>query len=168
MKQPRFTEVQIIGILKEQEDESPTAKMCRKHGISLATFYKQALLERHWFGPIGSARFGSLSVSAARPAGCRAACNGGWRLRRADLPRRQGHWRNIRFPQKQLKRSRATWADAEIARNSLKTYLEKLERAGLSRRQWHLDAGTKHKRTTRYLPGFKEDFVLRRCPESGH
>jgi putative transposase len=40
MKQSRFTEAQIIGILKEQESGSPTAEVCRKHGISAATFYK--------------------------------------------------------------------------------------------------------------------------------
>lgn len=40
MKQSRFTEAQIIGILKEQEGGSPTAEVCRKHGISSATFYK--------------------------------------------------------------------------------------------------------------------------------
>ncbi len=40
MKQSRFTEAQIIGILKEQEGGTPTAAVCRKHGISSATFYK--------------------------------------------------------------------------------------------------------------------------------
>lgn len=36
----RFTDKQIIGILKEQESGEKTADMCRRHGISLATFYK--------------------------------------------------------------------------------------------------------------------------------
>ena len=40
MKQSRFTEAQIIGILKEQESGSPTAEVCRKRGISTATFNK--------------------------------------------------------------------------------------------------------------------------------
>jgi putative transposase len=40
VKQSRFTEVQIIGILKEQESGSPTAEVGRTHGISSATFYK--------------------------------------------------------------------------------------------------------------------------------
>ena len=34
MKRSRFKEEQIIGILREQEAGSPTADVCRKHGIS--------------------------------------------------------------------------------------------------------------------------------------
>lgn len=40
MKRSRFNEEQIIGILKEQEAEMATAEVCRRHGISSATFYK--------------------------------------------------------------------------------------------------------------------------------
>lgn len=40
MKHSRFTDEQIIGILKEQESGVRTADVCRKHGISEATFYK--------------------------------------------------------------------------------------------------------------------------------
>jgi putative transposase len=54
MKRSRFTEEQIIGILREQEAGSATADVCRKHGISSATFYK-------W-----KAKFGGLDVSDAR------------------------------------------------------------------------------------------------------
>ena len=54
MKRSRFSEEQIIGILREQEAGSPTADVCRKHGISGATFYK-------W-----KAKFGGLDVSDAR------------------------------------------------------------------------------------------------------
>jgi putative transposase len=54
MKRSRFSEEQIIGILREQEAGSATADVCRKHGISSATFYK-------W-----KAKFGGLEVSDAR------------------------------------------------------------------------------------------------------
>jgi len=54
MKRSRFSEEQIIGILREQEAGGPTADVCRKHGISGATFYK-------W-----KAKFGGLDVSDAR------------------------------------------------------------------------------------------------------
>ena len=40
MKRSRFTEEQIIGIVREQEAGAKTADVCRKHGISGATFYK--------------------------------------------------------------------------------------------------------------------------------
>ena len=39
MKRSRYTEEQIIGILKEQEAGTPVAELCRKHGMSDATFY---------------------------------------------------------------------------------------------------------------------------------
>ena len=40
MRQSRFTEAQIIGMIKEQEAGMPTADVCRKHGLSPSTFYK--------------------------------------------------------------------------------------------------------------------------------
>lgn len=40
MRKSRFTDAQIIGMIKEQEAGLPTAEMCRKHGLSPATFYK--------------------------------------------------------------------------------------------------------------------------------
>ena len=40
MRRSRFTEAQSIGMIKEQEAGLPTAELCRKHGLSPATFYK--------------------------------------------------------------------------------------------------------------------------------
>ena len=54
MKRSRFSEEQVIGILREQEAGAATADVCRKHGISTATFYK-------W-----KAKYGGLDVSEAR------------------------------------------------------------------------------------------------------
>ena len=39
MRKSRFSEDQIIGILKEQQAGLPVAELCRRHGISDATFY---------------------------------------------------------------------------------------------------------------------------------
>lgn len=39
MKKTKFTETQIVSILKQQENGIPTKELCRQHGISEATFY---------------------------------------------------------------------------------------------------------------------------------
>jgi len=39
MRKSRFTEAQIIGMIKEQEAGVPTAEVCRKHGLSQGTFF---------------------------------------------------------------------------------------------------------------------------------
>lgn len=54
MKRSRFSEEQIIAILREQEAGAKTAEVCRKHGVSGATFYK-------W-----KAKYGGMEVSEAR------------------------------------------------------------------------------------------------------
>ena len=54
MKRSRFSEEQIIGILREHEAGAATADVCRKHGVSSGTFYK-------W-----KAKYGGLDVSDAK------------------------------------------------------------------------------------------------------
>ena len=54
MKRSRFSEEQIIAILREQEAGIATAEICRRHGVSSATFYA-------W-----KAKYGGLDVSQAR------------------------------------------------------------------------------------------------------
>lgn len=54
MKRSRFTEDQIIGILKEHEAGVSVADLCRKHGVSDATVYK-------W-----KAKYGGMDVSEAK------------------------------------------------------------------------------------------------------
>lgn len=54
MKRKRFSEEQIIGILREQEAGAKTADLARKHGVSEATLY-------NW-----KAKFGGLDVSEAK------------------------------------------------------------------------------------------------------
>lgn len=54
MKRTRFTEEQIIGLLKEAETGAKTAELARRHGVSEATIY-------NW-----KAKYGGLEVSEAK------------------------------------------------------------------------------------------------------
>jgi putative transposase len=54
MKGSRFSEEQIIGVLREHEAGAKAEEVCRRHGISSATFYK-------W-----KAKYGGLDISEAR------------------------------------------------------------------------------------------------------
>ena len=54
MKKSRFTDAQVIEMIKEQEAGMATTEVCRKHGLSPATFYKL------------KARFGGMELSDAR------------------------------------------------------------------------------------------------------
>ncbi len=54
MKRNRFTDEQIISILKEHEAGTPVSELCRKHGVSDASIYK-------W-----KAKYGGMDVSEAK------------------------------------------------------------------------------------------------------
>ncbi len=54
MRESRFTEAQIIGMIKELEAGMATAEVCRRHGLSAATFYKLR------------AKYGGMDVSDAQ------------------------------------------------------------------------------------------------------
>lgn len=54
MKRPKFTEEQIIAILREQEAGAKTAEVCQRHGICGATFY------------VWKAKFGGMEPSEAK------------------------------------------------------------------------------------------------------
>lgn len=54
MRRSRFSEEQIVGILKEQEAGAATAEVCRRHGVSEQTFYR-------W-----KQKYGGMEVSDAK------------------------------------------------------------------------------------------------------
>lgn len=59
-------------------------------------------------------------------------------------------------------------SDAEMSRSSLNVHLEKLERAGLIRRERRIDPDTRKQRSTRYVLAFEVEFDRKPCPDAGH
>lgn len=74
MKRKRFTEEQIIGVLKEHEVGAKTADLCRKHGISEATFY-------NW-----KSKYGGMDVSEAKRLKALETENGKLKRKRGLAP----------------------------------------------------------------------------------
>lgn len=76
MKKSRFTESQIVGILKESDAGVPINEIWRKHGISSATYYK-------W-----KAKYGGLEASELKRVYCEMKLNLPRRVKRG-LPKRE-------------------------------------------------------------------------------
>ena len=74
MKRLRFTEEQIIGVLREAEEGAKTADLARKHGISEATLY-------NW-----KAKYGGLEVSEAKRLRALARRAQAWHVQRLRPP----------------------------------------------------------------------------------
>jgi succinylarginine dihydrolase len=72
MKRSKFTEEQIIGIVKEHEAGAKTTDLCRKHGMSDATFYIYGRLSRckrsdRYPGELGRQHLSGVTRDAGAP-----------------------------------------------------------------------------------------------------
>ena len=77
MKKTRFTEAQIMGVLRQMEGGVPAAELCREHGMSSATLYK-------WRAKYGGMDASLISESEACPPLVRGQWRARWRRRTAD------------------------------------------------------------------------------------
>ncbi|MBL3562500.1 transposase [Rhodovulum sulfidophilum] len=86
MKRKRFSEEKIIGVLKEHEAEAKVDDICRRHGISSATFYNEPLL-RHWSEHNGECARSTAVWMRPKPSGCASSkprtpsSSGSWQIR---------------------------------------------------------------------------------------
>lgn len=62
MKRSRFSEEQIIGILREQEAGATTAEICRRHGVGKQSFYRW----KSKYGGVGRRSYRRRPVAGAR------------------------------------------------------------------------------------------------------
>ena len=69
MKTSRFSDAQIIAILKQAESGSPVPELCRQHGISSATFYKW----RAKFGGMDASLMARLQAKDSRSCACQTS-----------------------------------------------------------------------------------------------
>ena len=83
MKRSRFTETQIVSILKEADAGMKIQDLCRKHGISPATYY-------NW-----KSKYGGMSASELKRAKELEAENTRLKRMYAELARESGAMRNL-------------------------------------------------------------------------
>ncbi len=123
MKKSRFSEEQIIGMIKEQESGIATAEVCRKHGISTASFYKY------------KSKFGGLDVSDAKKLKSLTDENAKLSQRRAcdvlDVDRSSVRYTSIRPDDSNLRKAMKDVA-AERRRFGYRRIHVMLERKGIS------------------------------------
>lgn len=81
MKTLRFTEPQILAILKQGESALPVADLCREHAISNGTYYNL----RSKYGGMDASLMSEMSRRQAKPTR--------WRMRTADSRRCMPNWR---------------------------------------------------------------------------